>query len=235
MPAKERRMPTVEQIKDDVFAGRGGLCYTLNTFMKLFLEALGYAAHHIAGTVIETNGHIMTRVDIEGNVFLVDVGCGYPTFEAVPVNFEEESVVYKQSFLVYKFTKSKETTCIVDVIKRKHRTSKNWKEVITKVDPDGWWQFYYVDLTPRNLDFFIEPMTKVYTTAGITPFHDSLRLVVFPDSNMFGFKDKTLLVGKDSGVVHSTLTSDQVVQTVTSHFPVLKEAVNAAIINLGWN
>ena len=32
MPAKERRMPTVEQI-----------------IMKLFLEALGYAAHHIAG------------------------------------------------------------------------------------------------------------------------------------------------------------------------------------------
>ena len=102
-----------------------------------------------------TNDHIMTRVDIERNVFLVDVGCGYPTFEAVPVNFEEEFVVYKQSFLEYKFVKSKETTAIV--IKRFHRTSKTWKELFKrtiKMDQDGWWQFYHVDLTPRNLDFF---------------------------------------------------------------------------------
>ena len=115
MPAKERSMPTVEQIKEDVFAGRGGLCYTLNTFMKLFLEALGYAAHHISCTVVEIGDHIMTRVDIEGNMFLVDVGCGYPTFEAVPVNFEDESVLYKHSFLKYKFDKSKESTGIVIV------------------------------------------------------------------------------------------------------------------------
>ena len=103
-----------------------------------------------------TNDHIMTRVDIERNVFLVDVGCGYPTFEAVPVNFEEEFVVYKQSFLEYKFVKSKETTAIV--IKRFHRTSKTWKELFKrtiKMDQDGWWQFYHVDLTPRNLDFFL--------------------------------------------------------------------------------
>ena len=61
------------------------------------------------------------------NVFLIHLGCGYPTFEAVPVNFEEESVVYKHSFLEYKFVKSKETTGIV--IKRFHRTSKTWKEL----------------------------------------------------------------------------------------------------------
>ena len=240
MPAKERRMPTVEQIKEDVFAGRGGLCYTLNTFMKLFLEALGYAAHHIAGTVTETiNGHIMTRVDIEGNVFLVDVGCGYPTFEAVPVNFEEESVVYKHSFLEYKFVKSKETTTGI-VIKRFHRTSKTWKELFKrtiKMDQDGWWRFYHVDLTPRNLDFFLVPMTRIYTTAGVTPFHDSLRLIVFPNSKVFGFKDKTQVVKKDTSCVldYILVTSDEVIQAVTSHFPVLKEAVKAAIINLGWD
>ena len=72
----------------------------------------------------------MTRVDIKGNLFLVDVECGYPAFEAVPVNFEEESAVYKHSFLEYKFVKSKETS---DVI-RLHRTSKNTRRRHSKID-----------------------------------------------------------------------------------------------------
>ena len=64
VPAKERSLPSVEQIKEDVLAGRGGLCYTLNTFMKLFLEALGYTTSqywsHIGATAITPNDHIMT-------------------------------------------------------------------------------------------------------------------------------------------------------------------------------
>ena len=127
----------------------------------------------------------VTRMDIKGNLFLVDVGCGYPAFEAVPVNFEEESVVYKHSFLEYKFVKSKEMS---DVI-RLHRTSK-YKEETFENRPiiDGWWQFYHVDLTPRHLDFFAETMTKVYTTPGL--FHESLRLVAYPNQKMFAVKDK---------------------------------------------
>ena len=105
------------------------------------------------------------------------------------------------------------------------------------MDQDGWWWFYHVDLTPINLDFFLVPMTRIYTTAGVTPFHDSLRLIVFPDSKVFGFKDKTQVVKKDTSTVldYILVSSDEVVQAVTSHFPVLKEAVKAAIINLGWD
>ena len=42
VPAKERSLPSVEQIKEDMLAGRGG---SLSTFMKLFLEALGYTTY----------------------------------------------------------------------------------------------------------------------------------------------------------------------------------------------
>ena len=232
MPAKERSMPSVEQIKEDVLGGRGGLCYTLNAFMKLFLEALGYTASHIAAKAITPNDHIMTRVDIEGNVFFVDVGCGYPTFEAIPVSFEEESAVYKHSFLEYKFIKSKETSSVI----RLHRSSKDREELVKRPVTDGYWQFYHVDLTPRSLDFFVESMTRVYTTAGVTPFHDSLRLIVFPHLKMFGFSDKTQLVENDHGGLDSThLTSNEVIQAVTTRYPVLSDVLKAAIVNLGWD
>ena len=79
-------------------------------------------------------------------------------------------------------------------------------------------------------------MTSVYTTAGVTPFHNSLRLIVFPDSNVFGFKDKTQVKKDTSGVLdYILLSSNDVIQAVMSHFPVLKEAMKAAIINLGWD
>ena len=233
VPAKERSLPSMEQIKEDVLAGRGGLCYTLNTFMKLFLETLGYTASHIAAKVMNPNDHIMTRVDIEGKLFLIDVGCGYPAFEAIPVSFKEESAVYKHSFIVYKFIKSKETS---DVIRLHHSSRPREEEFNMRPVIDGWWQFYHVDLTPRSLDFFVESMTRVYTTAGVSPFHDSLRLVAYPDQKMFGFKDKAHLVENDCGALDSTLlTSDEVIQSVTTHFPVLNEALKAAVVNLGWD
>ena len=232
VPAKERSMPSVEQIKEDVFAGRGGLCYTLNTFMKLFLEALGYAVHHIASTVRTPCDHIVTLVEIKENLFLVDVGCGYPTFEAIPVNFEEESAVYKHSFSEYKFVKSKETSDLI----RLHHAEADAKMVNNKPVIDGWWSFYHIDLTPRSLDFFIESMTRVYTSAKATAFHTSLRLAVFPDLKMYGFKDKTQLVDNGCGALDSTpLTSNKVVQAVTDCFPMLHDELTAAIVNLGWD
>ena len=79
-------------------------------------------------------------------------------------------------------------------------------------------------------------MTRVYTTAGVTPFHDSLRLIVFPHLKMFGFSDKTQLVENDHGGLDSTrLTSNEVIQAVTTRYPVLSDVLKAAIVNLGWD
>ena len=225
-PPKERRMPTIEQIKEDVLSGRGGLCYALNTFMKYFLEALGYAAHHVASSVSVRNDHIMTVVDIKGGYFIVDVGSGYPTFEAVPISFEQETEVYMHSFLKYKFTKT-----AGDVIRLHHVSSHKNRSIKEKPVVNGWWEFYRVDLTPRSLDFFIESMTMVYTTGGVTPFHHSLRMAVFPDMNIFGFNDKKHRVGEKS----EELTTDEVIQAVSTHFPIFTETVKAAIVNLGWD
>ena len=232
-PLKERRIPTIEQVKEDVLSGRGGLCYTLNTFMKYFLEALGYGAHHVASTVVKGYDHIMTRVDLTGDKFIVDVGCGYPTFEAVPVNFEKESPFYKHSFVEYKFVKIKEGAG-GNVLGRRHRSTKHENESKRKTGEDGCWQFYQVDLTPRSLDFFIESMTTVYTIPGDNTFHNSLRMVVFPVNGMYGFNDKSQLVENDSGKLDSKeLTSDEVIQAVATRFPMLTEAVKSAVANLG--
>ena len=53
---------------------------------------------------------------------------------------------------------------------------------------------------------------------------------------MFGFSDKTQLVENDHGGLDSTrLTSNEVIQAVTTRYPVLSDVLKAAIVNLGWD
>ena len=64
--AEDRRLPVLEEIVDDVVAGKGGLCFTNNTFLKLALECLGFDAFHIAGAVAAPNSHIVSGVSKRG-------------------------------------------------------------------------------------------------------------------------------------------------------------------------
>ena len=41
-PLPKRRKPTLDEVLIDIRSFKGGLCYTINTFSKLLLEALGY-------------------------------------------------------------------------------------------------------------------------------------------------------------------------------------------------
>ncbi len=79
-PLSKRRKPTLDEILSNIQSFKGGLCYTINTFSKLLLEALGYNVYHVLSTVkgIPDN-HIITIACVEGVKYLVENGCGYPT------------------------------------------------------------------------------------------------------------------------------------------------------------
>ena len=88
-PPENRRVPTIEEmVKLTGLAARGGLCFQLNYFFKLLLNSLGYTAFTIAGTVgVNKGDHIMTIVKFsEHEMYLIDVGCGNPTKDIVPLH-----------------------------------------------------------------------------------------------------------------------------------------------------
>ena len=96
----QNNVPTWPEIKEDIMAGRGGLCYTAGVFMKVLLETLGYNVHFISCMIKKPNDHICTVVrdlSYEGSEHLIDI-TGYPNFEIVPLDFTETSSVYKHSF-----------------------------------------------------------------------------------------------------------------------------------------
>ena len=106
IPSEERKVPTVEVC----MSGDGGNCTFINMFMSRLLKALGYSAFVCLSIVTSHtfNSHLIVIVkDLvnTGDLHLVDCGSGLPSFRAISLNFNEESPVYRDSFLEYKFIK----------------------------------------------------------------------------------------------------------------------------------
>ena len=94
VPLAKRSRPAIDEIIREVSSGRGGLCYSLNVFMKLLLEAFGYTVHHVVSAVKNLgNNHIITiaiNVRNLGDKYLIEVGTGFPTFQPIPIDFDQD-------------------------------------------------------------------------------------------------------------------------------------------------
>ena len=199
---EDRHKPTLQETKLSVMSGKGGLCYSLNPFMKFLLEALGYDVYFVSSDIKHPSNHIITVVQNlrkPGDKYLVDVGIGYPTFEAIPLDFEYESPVYMHSFLQYKFVR--EGNAIV----RWHGKGGSMPGVMIV---NGWRKICIIDPTPKTLEFFNEPMNLVYTDPCITPFHTSLRVAIFRGLKATCIKDMSLLLEDDGHTLQETKFAD---------------------------
>ena len=102
---------------------------------------------------------------------------GYPTFEAIPLNFEMESPEYNHSFLRYKFIRHDST-----VIWRMHQLELEADRPLVPEQEciiDGWRRVCVIDVTPREFSSFYDTMLTVYTWPEVksTPFLKSYRAV----------------------------------------------------------
>jgi len=95
----DRETPTLHDILTANFRGGGGLCGHLNICLKYQLENIGYNVSQLSGEFVRTGipgSHSLIAVHIPGRVskekvkrdrsFLVDVGCGIPLAEPVPLD-----------------------------------------------------------------------------------------------------------------------------------------------------
>ncbi len=218
-PLQERHKPSIDEVMSEMLSSRGGLCYTLNTFMKLLLEALGYSVYHIISSVSEPENHIITIATFDNIKYLVEVGCGYPTFQPIPLNFKDESIIYENSFIKYKFKWISE-----DTIERQHlflTPSANWQ------------RFYSFCVTPKLFEELDKPMTVAYTDTKAIPFHTSFRAVKFYKGKATVIRDGKLLVEDATHVLQETKlpSHDEILRAVQDHFPQLEDAAKSALKN----
>ena len=229
-PEAERHLPTWEESKDSVMRGYGGLCYSLCLFMKYLLEALGYDVYFAACNTFGCPGnHIATIVrglSSPGSHHIVD-NIAFPTFEAIALDFEVESPIYHHSYLEYKFLKRG------GQILRMHRKGKH-----TPVNPgdeciiDGWRRIYEFELIPRDLSYFEQPMSAVYTKPGQnSPFLKAFHAVMYKDLKLIAIKNDLLMLENDEQklVVTKMQSQEEMVTTVKKYFPMftVKEITKA--------
>lgn len=223
-PVEERHVPTWNEIKAAVMGGYGGLCYTLAGFMKALLAALGYNVHFASADIFYPNNHvtvIVNNLTFSGSLHMVDLS-GYPTFEAIPLNFEKESPEYNHSFLRYKFVRAAS-----NVIWRMHRTELELDRPLVPeqeyITTDGWRRVCMIDLTPREFSSFYGTMAIVYTRPEInaTPFQKSYRAVWFPNLKLVAIKNYTFIIENEERKEDRSQidTQEEMMAIMLAHFP----------------
>ena len=220
----DQHVPTMEEIKADLLGKKGGLCYAVGVFGTYLLQALGYDAYMCAGSIMifDSGNHvicIVRNLTSPGSLHMVDAWTGWPTFEAIPLNFQDESPVYNFSFLEFKFIRKG------TLIQRYHRKGESYAEIPFHTDQhlDGWRKMCEFDMAiPREIPFFEQPMSRVYKQPGdLSPFLVSFRAVTYKDLKLIAIRDDKLLLEKDGHEVETTKLQSrkEVCEAVTKYFP----------------
>ncbi|KAK7095580.1 uncharacterized protein [Littorina saxatilis] len=239
VPPEQRRRPSVGSIKAECMAGVGGLCYNLNTFAWYLLKALGFSAQLCPATctssIIDPDNHLVVLVnDLEkkGDLHLVECGCGFPTFRAVSLDFEEESPVFVDSFLEYKYVRHEGQILRMqgdgDTIKRNDPPKKDLDFFMGK-----WRRFYFFSLRPSDdLSDFDAKFDRVFTVPRATPFDHSPRALLFPGKRAVVVVNNRLMVEDEEGVLTKTVLQgdDEIAECYRQYFPALKEEVVRAAL-----
>lgn len=226
-PLSNRRLPTIEESVADVEAGKGGLCYSVNVFLKILFDALDYTTYHTMATCMGLdNNHIITiakDVVVSGDRYIVDSGTGFHT-AVIPLNFETESPIHDDCFLKYKYAWEE------GLLKRYNLRGERKGE--------GKWEVFCVsDMVPKDLSCFEAPMCQVYTDPSKIPFHTSMRAIKFPNQKAVCICDMKLLVEDDKHTFQETKFSSEgeFLDAVKEHFPLLVEDAKKALTNWSPN
>ena len=220
------------EIKKRCVSGVGGLCYDLATFAWSLFRALGFTVQMLSATVTSTltapNNHAIVCIfglENESDVHLVDCGSGFATLRSISLNFSDESPVFKDSFLEYKFTRRN------GKILRMHGKGDSFKRNSPPVEgldfiQGHWRRFIFFDPGQKLHDPY-KPAEDAYrkVVEGLTPFTSSPRAVWFPKKRAVAIVNNKLMIENEAGeLVTTVLTSDEeILKAYQVHFPQLKQ------------
>ncbi len=213
---KADKVPTLEEVKQNGLNFKGGLCYTNNIFFCLFLKGLGFQAHHIVGNCNHPNNHIailVQNVVENADQYFIDVGCGYPTYQAIALNFMDESPVYQSGFLQYKFTNKGD-----GVYERQNLRNFSKDGTIFENVPT-WATYYDFPTIPQEIEDFRPGMPKHFNG-----FLKKFRIQKFTDTSMSTLKEEgldlvLLTLSREGRTTKKVIKPVKLVCTIQNMFP----------------
>ena len=238
----DRKPPNEQAVKAAMLKGQGGLCFVKQPFVGHLLRALGYVVEVVPGSVTHPGNHIVIvvhDVQAQGDRYVVEVGCGYPSCSAVRIDGEDEhegfEAVFTDSFLEYRYVK----TAGESLIRREHRGGDPPRPVVADSlgrsgEVDGWrryFDFFYPPST-NGLEQLAQGMQDVCTLPDASPFLASLRAVRWVKGKMIAIKDAKLLEEAEDGQIVVTELQDvsEIRDKLILHFPEIEAChVDAAL------
>lgn len=150
------RAPSILETVRDNARGVGGTCHLTTPAFAALLNALGFRAALVAGTIRKPGDHIMARVRVEGQDFVVDVGNGHPYVRPFPLGGERRWTEHGWAF-VWRSDESGH---------RLSRVREGREHLVYSVDPH-----------PRAWEHFEPIIRGHHERQGFGPFLGALRAV----------------------------------------------------------
>ncbi|XP_030833578.1 uncharacterized protein LOC100888967 [Strongylocentrotus purpuratus] len=228
IPLSERRIPSWDEIKQTMLAGQGGVCYELNVFTNRLLAVLGYNVHLIGGKFMGHDRYHVTNivhdVEVKGQRHLVEVGASDPTFHPIPLDFEEESPVYQDSFLTYKFKLGRNDLQRFHVIRKSDSDSSLLED---HTHPTNWRLISEMDIaTDRDLDYFKEPMSYVFNALPrpkMKMFDEGMFAMIYENGKMVYIRDNLLYLERNDNTEERRVlwSTDEVLEAYSRFMPMI--------------
>lgn len=104
-----KHCPTFTECKEAIICRQGGHCFYKNIFSKALLDLMGYKTFHVGGNnpgedqIDSHTAIIVCDLSYPGSLHLAEPGTRRPLFEAIPLDFDQESPEYHFHFLRSKF------------------------------------------------------------------------------------------------------------------------------------
>ncbi|CAB4026527.1 arylamine N-acetyltransferase 1-like [Paramuricea clavata] len=226
---EDRNRPSFEDIKAMCTAGVGGLCYEMNIFTWGLLRGVGFDARMAGSTVTSAvtspNNHtivLISGVEQDGDVYLADCGTGFPIFRTVSLDFTEESPIFKDGFLEYKYVRHEGKILRMhgkgDMVKRNNPPVEGLDFFI------GRWRRFY-SFVPKIKPSELLSKEHFKSSIYLTPFTSSPRALWFPGKRAVVIANNKLIIEKETGeMVTTVLKSDEeILKAYQDHFPQLKQ------------
>ena len=225
---KEKRMVyTIKEINEMCMSGLGGNCGVLNTFTWQILKSLGYSAHLcgciIPNTIISTHLAVIVKDLVNpGDVHLVECGCGQPTFQAISLNFNEESPIFQESFLEYKYIKHDGKLCRMhgkgDLVKRNDPPIEGVDFIIGK-----WRRFYEFSLE----NFERETLKRLgdYFDVRCAPKNFPPRAAIYLKGKAVIIVGNNLFIEQEDKTLKKTKlgSDDEIMKAYQDYFPTIDQ------------
>ncbi|KAK7079332.1 hypothetical protein SK128_021136 [Halocaridina rubra] len=210
---EEKHVPTFDEVIEAVLSLEGGVCYTLNTFMCVLLQTLHLKADILAGsysTFGDNHTHVVVLLqDLRsiGDNFIIDVGCGFPFKDPIPVSELPCSRYFAGLEYRYEWREN--------MILRLHRVGDYVPDGEKPVMLEGWRKVFHFDLHPVNFEYFRTPMKEIYIDETCS-FHTTLHAVRYPKRTYLGAESgecekatHVLNIERDALATAPTLDTDE--------------------------